>query len=85
MELTQVSENVYEIAQEGEMHVPARVYASEPLLAAMEDEGQTLQQVRNVATLPGIRKYSVVLPDGSERRVNVTGEVESGREKIVKA
>ena len=64
MELTKVSENVYEIPREGDMNVPARVYASEPLLEKMREEGQTLQQVRNAATLPGIRKHSLVLPDG---------------------
>jgi tRNA-splicing ligase RtcB len=64
MDLTEVEPNVYEIAREGGMHVPARVYASEPLLEKMREEGQTLQQIRNVATLPGIQKYSIVLPDG---------------------
>ncbi|WP_254545690.1 RtcB family protein [Halomarina pelagica] len=64
MELTEVAENVYEIPRSGDMRVPARVYASEPLLEKMREEGQTLEQVRNVATLPGIQKYSVVLPDG---------------------
>ncbi|MFC6837641.1 RtcB family protein [Halomarina ordinaria] len=64
MEPTEVAEDVYEIPRSGDMRVPARVYASEPLLEKMREEGQTLQQVRNVATLPGIQKYSVVLPDG---------------------
>ncbi len=64
MDITQVDENVYEIRQEGEMRVPARVFASKPLLEKMQEEGQTLTQVRNVATLPGIQKYSIVLPDG---------------------
>ena len=64
MDLTELAENVYEIPREGEMRAPARVFASEPLLEKMRDEGQTLGQVRNVATLPGIQKYSLVLPDG---------------------
>jgi len=64
MDLTELRENVYEIPREGEMRVPARVFASDPLLGKMREEGQTLQQIRNVATLPGIQKYSVVLPDG---------------------
>ncbi|MFC7158087.1 RtcB family protein [Halomarina halobia] len=63
MEITEVAEDVYEIPRSGDMRVPARVYASEPLLEKMREEGQTLEQVRNVATLPA-SKYSVVLPDG---------------------
>ncbi len=43
------------------MHVPARVYASEKLMSGM-DEG-VFNQVTNVATLPGIQKYSYAMPD----------------------
>jgi len=64
MDPTEIAENVYEIPREGGMDVPARVFASEPLLEKMIEEGQTLTQVRNAATLPGIQKYSLVLPDG---------------------
>jgi tRNA-splicing ligase RtcB len=64
MNPTQIDENVYEIPREGEMRAPARVFASEPLLEEMIEEGQTLQQIRNAATFPGIQKYSLVLPDG---------------------
>ncbi|MFD1514675.1 RtcB family protein [Halomarina rubra] len=64
MHLTELTENVHEIAREGEMRVPTRVFASEPLLEKMREEGRTLEQGSNVATLPGIQKYSVVLPDG---------------------
>lgn len=39
MELTEIAENVYEIEQRGEMRVPVRVYASEPLPEEMLEEG----------------------------------------------
>ncbi len=65
MELNQVSENIYEIPKQGDMRVPARVYASEPLLDEISGD-KTLEQIRNVATLPGIQKYSIVLPDGHQ-------------------
>ncbi|MFP4632905.1 MAG: RtcB family protein [Halobacteriales archaeon] len=65
MELNKVGDDVYEIPKQGEMHVPARVYASEALLEEISGD-KTLEQVRNVATLPGIQKYSVVLPDGHQ-------------------
>lgn len=65
MELNKVDENMYEIGQEDGMKAPARVYASEPLLEKMKDD-KTLEQVKNVAYLPGIQKYSLVLPDGHQ-------------------
>ncbi len=65
MELKQVDDNIYEIPQEGQMKVPARIYASERLLEEIQQD-RTLEQVKNVATLPGIQKYSIVLPDGHQ-------------------
>src|SRR3990172_2904685 len=44
------------------MRVPARIYASEALLAGM-DQG-VFEQVTNVACLPGIVKYALCMPDG---------------------
>jgi len=47
------------------MRVPARVYADEYLLQKMQSD-LTLEQAANVAMLPGIYKYSIVLPDGHQ-------------------
>src|SRR5262245_43186485 len=44
------------------MRVPARIYASEPLLRAM-DPG-VFEQVTNVACLPGIVRAALCMPDG---------------------
>jgi tRNA-splicing ligase RtcB len=44
------------------MRVPARIYASEKLLQAM-DEG-VFEQITNVATLPGIVRHAYCMPDG---------------------
>ncbi|MBI4587830.1 MAG: RtcB family protein [Candidatus Rokubacteria bacterium] len=44
------------------MRVPARIYASEALLAQM-DQG-VFEQVTNVACLPGIVRASLCMPDG---------------------
>ena len=60
----QISETVWEIPpsyKEG-MRVPARIYATRKLLEDM-DEG-VFEQVTNVATLPGIIKYALCMPDG---------------------
>lgn len=44
------------------MRVPARIYATERLLMDM-DEG-VIEQITNVATLPGILDYAFCMPDG---------------------
>src|SRR5208282_3011098 len=62
--LKRVSDTVWEIPasyKEG-MRVPARIYATEKLAREM-DEG-VVDQVTNVATLPGIQKYALCMPDG---------------------
>ncbi|ASJ16389.1 RNA-splicing ligase RtcB [Thermococcus chitonophagus] len=47
------------------MRVPGRVYADEVLLEKMKSD-RTLEQAANVAMLPGIYKYSIVMPDGHQ-------------------
>jgi tRNA-splicing ligase RtcB len=65
MELRKISDNIWEIPKEGEMGVPALVYASERLLADVRHD-QTLSQARNVACLPGIQRMSYVMPDAHQ-------------------
>ena len=43
------------------MRVPARLYLSEKLLKQVEEGA--IEQVANVAFLPGIHKCSIALPD----------------------
>jgi|GEM_PF-736311 len=62
--IKKITEIVWEIPtshKEG-MRVPARIYATEKLLHEM-DTG-VFDQVTNVATLPGIQKYALCMPDG---------------------
>ncbi|MCS7140567.1 MAG: RtcB family protein [Candidatus Nitrosocaldus sp.] len=47
------------------MRVPVTIYANEHLLSKMLSD-RTIQQAMNVATLPGVQKHVVVLPDGHE-------------------
>jgi tRNA-splicing ligase RtcB len=47
------------------MRVPGRVYADDDLMAKMRTDA-TLQQCANVATIPGIQKWSITMPDGHE-------------------
>lgn len=62
--LKRISNTVWEIPpsyKEG-MRVPARLYGTEKIIQEM-DEG-VIDQVTNVATLPGIVKYACCMPDG---------------------
>jgi len=47
------------------MHVPGLVFASDKLIEKMKQD-RTLMQAAGVATLPGIYKHAIVLPDGHE-------------------
>ena len=61
--LKKVDECIYEVPidrQEG-MRVPGRIFISEGLLGLVEEGA--IDQVANVATLPGIAKYSMAMPD----------------------
>jgi tRNA-splicing ligase RtcB len=64
MELRRVGELLWE-AEPGErtdMRVPARVYADAELLEAIRDD-DSLVQLQNVATLPGIVGAALAMPD----------------------
>ena len=58
-------EGVWEIAPSGGMRVPARIYASDALLAGIRGD-QSLTQACNVAHLPGIVTASLAMPDMHE-------------------
>lgn len=47
------------------MKVPVTIYANESLITKMATD-RTIDQAANVATLPGVMKHVVVLPDGHE-------------------
>jgi len=64
-ELNKISEVIWEIPKEKGMQVPCRVFASEKLLEKMKQD-RTLMQGKNVTFLPGIYKYSLIMPDGHE-------------------
>ena len=59
-----ISDTVWELPvtyKEG-MRVPARIIATEKLLREMDEA--VYQQISNVATLPGITRYALCMPDG---------------------
>ncbi|SRR5579883_769342 len=62
--LNRISETIWEIpiSYKPGMRVPARIYATEKLIQDMDEA--VYDQVTNVATLPGITKYALCMPDG---------------------
>lgn len=62
--LVKIGEYLYEIPKDfrQDMRVPARIYSSENLLEAILTDESLIQTI-NVATLPGIQKYSLAMPD----------------------
>jgi tRNA-splicing ligase RtcB len=63
-DLIKIADYCWEIPQtfRGDMRVPARIYALAPLLEAILGD-RSLDQLVNVATLPGIVRASMVMPD----------------------
>ena len=62
--LKQISDTIWEIPisyKEG-MRVPARIYGTQKLISELDEA--VYDQVTNVATLPGITKYALCMPDG---------------------
>lgn len=62
MELKQITPYCWEIPRTGDMLVPGRIFADREFVERAEQE-KALDQVRNVACLPGIVKASLAMPD----------------------
>lgn len=61
----QIDEAIWEMEQEGKMRVPARIFATKKMFETMGKD-RTFMQLRNVASLPGIVKNALLMPDGHE-------------------
>jgi tRNA-splicing ligase RtcB len=76
-DLKQIKEYVWEIPKtfRKDMRVPARIYASEKLMEKVFED-RSLEQLVNSATLPGVYKYVLTMPDAHEGYgLNVGGVV----------
>ncbi|TKB75533.1 MAG: RtcB family protein [Nitrospira sp.] len=64
MTVNRITDEIWEIpiSEKPGMLVPARIYATQEILQAM-DSG-VFDQVTNVACLPGISRYALCMPDG---------------------
>lgn len=64
-----IGKNMYEISKQEDMLVPGIIYGNEEIISQLTDdikagkEWNALKQVYNVATLPGIQKASMAMPD----------------------
>jgi tRNA-splicing ligase RtcB (3'-phosphate/5'-hydroxy nucleic acid ligase) len=62
MKIQRIDENRWRIPREGKMRVEGVVYASSAMMEEIRQD-QSLQQVANVAWLPGIVDRSLAMPD----------------------
>lgn len=65
MEFKKISEVEWEIPKTGKMNVPAKIFASEKLFEKIKED-KTIEQIKNVAMLPGILKSSIACPDAHQ-------------------
>lgn len=69
IEVVKVTDTLWEIPKSGEMVVPGRIYGDKEIINhLLEDiklgkEWNALKQVKNVACLPGIQKFSLAMSD----------------------
>ena len=63
-DFTKISDYIWEVPKKyrEDMRVPARVYVTESMLEDILDE-KAIEQLINIATLPGIEKYALAMPD----------------------
>lgn len=65
MPTKQTSDVEIEIPKEGEMLVPAKIFASAKLFEKLKED-KTLEQIKNVACLPGIIGKALAMPDAHQ-------------------
>ena len=65
MNLKKISDYEWEIPKEKDMNVPGKIFASKKLLEGIKKD-KTLEQIKNVAKLPGILKNSFAMPDAHQ-------------------
>jgi tRNA-splicing ligase RtcB len=80
--LNKINDYLWEIPKSFrlDMRVPARIYADEKMLEQIFKD-KSLEQLVNLATIPGIEKYSIVMPDCHEGYGSPIGGVFATRVK----
>ncbi|MCX7940729.1 MAG: RtcB family protein, partial [Endomicrobia bacterium] len=62
MNLKKIDNYRFEVPQTGKMHVHGIIYANDHTIKKVIED-KAVEQVQNVATLPGIEKVSLAMPD----------------------
>jgi tRNA-splicing ligase RtcB len=62
IKLEKIDDNRWLIPKTGSMRVPGMIFSSQELIDEVLD-GESITQVANVSTLPGIVGYSIAMPD----------------------
>ncbi len=62
IKIKKINDFKWELVKEADMNVPGIIYADESMLGEIRQD-ESLKQVRNVATLPGILNASLAMPD----------------------
>jgi tRNA-splicing ligase RtcB len=65
MNIKKVNDYLFKVEKHGKMRVPLHIYASEVLLDKIKGD-KSIQQMINVAALPGIVEKSIMLPDAHQ-------------------
>jgi len=63
MKIEEIATGIYEVEGRADGRVPARFVASPALLDAIREDEASLEQLRNVATLPGVVGAAWAMPD----------------------
>jgi len=64
--MKKTDKNIWEIEKEGKMNVSGILFASDVLMESIKKDGKTIEQVKNVAALPGIVEKSIAMPDAHQ-------------------
>lgn len=65
MKIKEISPGIHEVAKEGDMKVPVRIFATKSMLEKIKGD-LSIQQGMNVAKLPGIQKASLMMSDAHQ-------------------
>ena len=65
MKLKKLNNYSYLVEKEGKMNVPVKIFASEKIMEQLEKD-RCIQQGINVAALPGIKGWSIMMPDAHQ-------------------
>ncbi|MEM3541030.1 MAG: RtcB family protein, partial [Candidatus Bilamarchaeaceae archaeon] len=65
MQLKKIDKAIWKMEQDKDMRVPAFIFANDNIIDGVKKD-RTLDQLKNVAGLPGIIKHALLMPDGHE-------------------